>query len=187
MTAFRIILVIFLFLGLSGDFKKDKGSHKKAKTYHAICTSILLFLYAGSLRHVFWFFNNFQTAIERIKMDTGILPGEFNLVNFIAHMVLVLIVLFAIYGMIGRQERSRRIVIRFLPFLAITEIFTTYSAILTDFPTTQYHLAIFAFAIILIGGSIYAIIRIYKTEFMNRFFSRELEIGVSENKVQEIE
>lgn len=187
MTTFRIILVIFLFLGLSGDFKKDKGSHKKAKTYHTICTSILLLLYAGSLRHVFWFLNNFQTTIERLKIDTGMLPGEFNLINFIVHMVLVVIVLFAIYGMIGRQEKSRRIVIRFLPFLAITEIFTTYSAILTDDPTIQYHLAIFVFATILIGGSTYAIIRIYKTEFMNRFFSRELEIGDSESKVHEIE
>jgi len=137
------------------------------------------------LRHVFWFFNNFQTAIERIKIDTGILPREYNLVNFIALMVLVVIILFEIYGMIVRQERSRGIVIRFLPFLAITEIFTTYTAIMTDDQTIQYHLAILVFATIVIGGSTYTITRIYKTEFMNRFFSRELEMG--ESKVQEIE
>ena len=174
MDRFTIIILIFTVFGLFKDYKRDKGLNKKAKIYHSILLTLLLTSYAGSFRVLGSIIRNFDKVETLVNIDIGIIPGQVHFVLYFLNLVTSLIVLVFAYQMINRNEVARKRLLLFLPFLGILSVFTFYKGwvnssgenIINDW-------TIILIGIIIIGSITTIYIKVYRSEWMKKFFTFE--------------
>ncbi|MBX2900058.1 MAG: hypothetical protein KF775_10420 [Cyclobacteriaceae bacterium] len=171
MNYFTLFALVILTLILAQDYKRDAGKNKKAKIFHAICLAILVANYAGSFRILSVLIRNFDKARERFSVDVGLVPGQLHFIFYLVHSVLAMAVILLVYQMTRRNDKSRKLMVTILPFLAILEIFSFYRGWIFNgdgFETSA--ILILSIGFILIGGLTSGIIAVYKSRFMTSFF-----------------
>jgi hypothetical protein len=156
------------------DFKQDSKSHYKAKIFHAILISLLIFAYRGSFGTLGLIFGDLSIIIDRFNVPIDIFSNSVNLTFFFLELLLSLIVLLLSYQMIKRKEQARKFFLLYLPFLGITSIFDFYRGwINTDNELILNDYVILAIGTGFMGGLTYMYYRIYNSIWMKAFFNFE--------------
>ncbi len=172
MNFFTLFGLVILALGLMQDYKKDSAQNTKAKVFHAVCLTILIASYAGSFRILGSLIRNFDKAQERFSVDVGLVPGQLHFIFYLLHSALAMTTVVLAYQMIRRNDKSRKWLIRVLPFLALLEIFSFYRGwVLAGDDLEVNHSMIVLIGFLLVGGLAGIIIAIYKSKFMIAFFT----------------
>ncbi len=161
-----------LVVGLVNDYKRDEGRNVRAKVFHAICLATLIVSYTGSFRILASWIRNFERAKGIFSVDVGLVPGQLHFIFYLLHSVLAMVVIVVAYGMIKRNDRSRKLLIRLLPFLAFLEVFSFYRGWLSDGDDLGVnHAMIVLTGFLVIGGLASIIIAIYSSRMMRIFFT----------------
>ncbi len=172
MIYFTLFGLVILAFGLMQDYKKDSEQNLKAKVLHAICLTILIASYAGSFRILGMLLRNFDKAKERFSADVCLVPGQLHFIFYLLHSALAMTVVILAYQMIRRNNKSRRLLLIVLPFLALLEVFSFYRGWVTDSGDLELnHFMIVLIGFLLVGGLASSIIAIYKSKFMITFFT----------------
>ena len=171
--------------GLFRDFKRDKGENTKAKIFHSILLTFLIWAFAGSFGKIGWLIRNFDKTKELFGTEAGILSGNFNLIIFYLNLVLSLIVLVFAYQMINRKENARKKLLIFLPFLAVTSVFQFYTSWLKGGDALFNDAIILFIGAVIIGTITLIYLKVYGSNFMKTFFNYKPE--VKEEIINEIE
>lgn len=167
---FTIIVLVILFIGLKNNYKKDSNEHGKAKVLHTIILSILLINYSGSLKYLFWFLNDFNSAIEYISRDVGIFSGLIMQLVLILECLLSIYILFCSYRLINRKNEDLARLKFILPLIAVTESFTLYKLVVEKF-NNEGGVSLFVICIMIYGSFAFVILKIYSKQFMIDFFN----------------
>jgi hypothetical protein len=176
MNRFTIIALIIMAFGLFRDFKRDKGENNKAKIFHSILLTFLIWAFAGSFGKIGWLIRNFDKTKKLFGTEVGILSGNFNLITFYLNLVLSLIVLVFAYQMINRKENARKKLLIFLPFLAITSVFQFYISWLKDGDDALFNDSIILLiGAVVIGTITFIYLKVYGSNFMKTFFNYKPE------------
>lgn len=163
-------------LGLFRDFKRDKGKNNKAKIFHSILLTFLIWAFAGSFGKIGWLIRNFDRTKELFGTKVGILSGNFNLIIFYLNLALSLIVLVFAYQMINRKESARKKLLIFLPFLAVTSVFQFYTSWLKVGEDALFNDSIILLiGAIVIGTVTFIYLKVYGSNFMKSFFNYKPE------------
>jgi hypothetical protein len=172
MNYFSLMGLVILIFGLIQDYKRDKGQNTRAKVFHVVCLTILIASYAGSFRVLGMLTRNFDKAQERFSVDVGLVPGQIHFIFYLLHSVLAMTVIIIAYQMIRRNDKSRKLLITLLPFLALLEIFSFYRGWIIDGDDLGVnHGIILLIGFLLIGGLTSVIVAVYKSKFMTTFFT----------------
>lgn len=172
MNYFTLFGLVILTFGLIQDYKRDKGQNTRAKVFHAICLTILIAGYAGSFRIIGTLTRNFDKAHERFSVDVGLVSGQLHFIFFLLHSILSMTIIIIAYQMIRRNQKSRKLLITLLPFLALLEIFGFYRGWIIEVGDLGVnHGVILLMGFLLIGGLTSVIVAIYKSKFMRIFFA----------------
>ncbi len=173
MTGFKFISLIFLAVGLAHDYQKDKGLYKKAKTFQAICLTVICFAYSGTFGYIGWLVAHFTEARQKFGVDVGYIPGEIHWLFYLVHLGLSLVTLLTAYQMINRTDAARIRLVRLLPFLAFTETFNFYRSWLNGSDGTPIiHILGVVLGLVINFGIAFCICGVYRSEFMQPFFHR---------------
>ena len=172
MNKYAIFALVIMVVGLYQDFKKDKGLNKKAKIYHSILLTLLIWSFAGSFGYLGVLVRRFEDVQNKFGVDVGIFPGLVHLILFYLNLALGLAVLVISYQMINRKENARKKLILFIPLLAITQVFFFYKGWLSGGEIDFFNdYAILLIGAIIMGGAAFIYIKIYDSSFMRVFFS----------------
>ncbi len=161
-----------MFFGLIRDFKRDKGLNKKAKVFHSILLSLLIFAFAGAFSKVGWVIRNFDLVQTFFGIDVGIVSGSIHLVIYVLDLILSLFVLVFAYQMISRKDKARKRIVFFLPFLAVTSVFNFYRGWLNDGGDILINdYLILLIGIIFFGSATVIYLLVYNSNYMKTFFN----------------
>lgn len=172
MNYFALFGLTILATGLVQDYKRDKGRNLRAKVLHAVCLGVLIASYAGSFRVLGLLARNFSKVKERFSVDVGVVPGQLHFILYLLHSALAMAVVVVAYRLIRRNEKSRRLLINLLPFLALLEVFSFYRGYLIDGDDLGVdHLLVVFTGILIIGGLTTIFIAVYRSKMMRMFFA----------------
>jgi hypothetical protein len=173
---FTIIALIFLVVGLIKDFQKDKGQHVKAKVFHAICLTVIIFSYAGSFQILGMLIRDFEGAHQRFSTPVGFVPGQLHWIIYLIHSALVMTIIILAYQMIRRSEKSRKLLVTLLPAAGLLELFSFYRGWISDGDYLGVSNGLINLVgLLIVGGATLAIYMVYDSKFMKAFFSFEQE------------
>ena len=159
----NLILAVLYVIELSST----KG-YVKAKILHTICLAFLFYNHLHSFQGIMWLIKS-PGLYKELNIQVGIISGEINLVQNLIHILLGAIVVILAFGMLFRNDFSRRVVIWVLPLLIPTGTIAFY----IDF--NQYDLISNDYTIFFIGFMIFSFIYLgitllYRSKFMKVFF-----------------
>jgi hypothetical protein len=178
----KIILLSIAGIYLYHDYKRDKGLHIKAKIINGLVIGLVTFLYADYFRYVIWMIRKPDKVKEMWNTPVGIIPGELHLfINILSVFAGISLIIFA-SQLTKRSLNGRVWTLRLMPILTAVEIFSFYRGWISDGNDSMAdQILALVTGTILVGGICILIIRTYKTEFMNDFFSRK-NLNSIENK-----
>jgi hypothetical protein len=181
----KIILLAIAGIYLYHDYIIDKGQHIKAKIINGIFIGLITIMYADSFRYIGWMIREPNKIKEIWYSQVGIIPESAHLIINFSSVIIGITLIFFASKMTRRDEFGRISTLRLLPLIAAIEVFSFYRGWISDGNDSTTN-QIFALLIgtILIGGLCFLIFRIYRSQFMNDFFSRKNLIPI-ENKNRE--
>ncbi|MEO0471157.1 MAG: hypothetical protein AAF206_16130 [Bacteroidota bacterium] len=167
---------------LRKDYRRDRGKHRQAKLLHAACVLGLLAWYVGTPMDLYGQLANYFDlyTFEQTAMDfTG-----FHIVLYAIRTISGIYLMFNwLSRIVQRQDRIRKRLMMFLPFLGLIEsYFAFYGALHTFQLPTWIALSI---SLIVCMGIFLGIRKIYRLEIMARFF--ELDNDPSELSKEQLE
>ena len=181
--SFTIVLLLILGFGLMRDYNRDKGLHAKAKVTHAIILALIIINYGGTFQILGSIIRNFDKVQESFSVPVGFVPGQIHFTFYLVHTALALVILYFAAQMINRNKKAKGRLLALLPLLAFVEIFSFYRGWIIDGDDLGFnHAVIILIGIIVMGGSIAVIYKIYKSRFMVDFFEEPVSEVSGENK-----
>lgn len=167
---FYIVATIFTILLLLNNFKLDARKHEKAKAFHFIVITIAGVYFANSFRVLGWAVIHFDKTIDKFYTSLGWIMPTLNFTLFVVQLALSLVASVQFGKMINRDRKAKNLMLRLLPFLAISEAFSFYRSY------AEYGLAMEgAFLGFVLGFFFYSLLalgiyRLYTRQFMIDFF-----------------
>lgn len=188
MDYITICSLAFMVFILMNDFKRDKGLQKKAKIYHSILLTPLIFSYADAIYLLPKVFLNLEYVKNQFSVDVGIFPGTVNLIFFFLNLVLSAAVLIFAFQMTRREDRGRKRFLSVLPFFALISVFNFYRGwITTPEGLVLNDMSILFIATLIVGGIAFVYYKVYSSKWMIAFFDIEPEADVTKNTAENLE
>jgi hypothetical protein len=181
---FVVIAFIFLVIGLIKDYQKDKGRHVKAKVFHAICLTVIIYSYAGSFQILGMLIRDFDGAHQRFSVPVGFVSGDVHWIIYLIHSALVMTIIILAYQMIRRSEKARRMLVILLPIAGLLEVFGFYRGWVSGEANLGVSDGlIILIGLVIVGGITLVIYLVYSSEFMKTFFVFEHEKTLADTQV----
>lgn len=180
-------ILIIIIANLIRDFNRDKGKHVRAKTIHAILVSFLFLAFTGSISQGMNIIRNFSEIITNTS-QAGILPREMALLVIFLNSALAIFVFFLLSKLLRRQNKSRKMLVKILPLLAIVAPLNVYRSASIDSPIDSPGEWFSVLALyLIIGGFFFGIMKIYQSPSLVRFFELDLDKGAKDmNQLEEL-
>jgi hypothetical protein len=165
---FLFLVMIFLLIN---DFSKTKGKFMKAKIFHVIG---LLFLIYFNYSCITWFIGvlyNLDKFYIVYNKDFGIMPGLLIMIDYIVLNIISLVVIICVFGLLKRNEKSRKFLLKLIPIIILVNIIPAYmgfySKVKGDFQNYVKVLIVIGLSIILYGWVYF----IYNSKLIKDFFN----------------
>jgi hypothetical protein len=174
MSGFTISALLILAVGLYYNYQQDKGQHRKAKIWQAICLGLLVQAYAGTVRQALWLPGHWDTAYQKYSRAVGFMPGTGHWLFYLLHIGFALLALGTVTGMVNRSNVARQRLFWLLPLLVLFETFSFYRGWLSDGSveiTTHYIILLVGF--IFNGMIALGMLLLYRSQFMKAFYQVE--------------
>lgn len=169
---FTIFALIFLAIGLTHDFKRDKGKHAKAKVLQTICLTILIASYAGSFKILGMLIRDFDRARQHFSVAFGPVSADVSWMMYLIQSAVVLTVLILAYQMIRRSDKSRSILVKLLPVAGLLEVFSFYRGwVIGGDDLGLNHGVIILIGCVIVGSITAFIFFVYQSKLMTDFFA----------------
>jgi hypothetical protein len=171
-SIFTLLLILFPVFYFFNDFKNTKG-FRKQKIIHVVLIAFLLYDNQSSFDYLISLFSDFNNYYEIHYKSVGIIPPFINLTINIVSIILRISVVLCSWGLMTRSEKSRKLLVKLIPFLALIIFINIYVG------TLKYNVDlernIFTMVALVIPLFYFLIMWMYQGKSMIVFFKNKTE------------
>lgn len=164
----NLIFILFFAYFLFKNSLSTKG-YFKAKVLHMISLAYLFYTHSSSFRWIVWLINQNNNIQIQFNVSIGIIPASLNFYQSIIYLSLSIVIVLLSFGMLNRNDLSRRTLIKVLPFVIPSGAISFYGGF-------RQHVQLGNDYVILLVGFVFfsaiyfGLLFLYRSKFMVEFF-----------------